>query len=115
MKKILLLTCIAFSMNAQAQFVQNPAKNKENLVSTVKEVKNMKDDTWVVMQGKIERKIGHEEYLFTDDTGSITVEIDNDDWKGTVVTPQDKVEIIGEVDKGILSDEIEVKKIKVIQ
>lgn len=115
MKKIFLCTSLFFSLAVQAQFVQNPAKNQENLISTVQEVKKMKDDTWVVMQGKIEQKTGHEEYLFADNTGAITVEIDHDVWKGTVVTPQDKVEIIGELDKGVFSDEVEVKKIKVIQ
>ncbi len=66
---------------------------------TVENVKQMKDDTNVVLQGNIIQKIKHEKYLFQDATGSIVVEIDNDDWNGLVVTEKDKVEIVGEVDK----------------
>ena len=36
--------------------------------------------------------------MFRDNSGTIIVEIDNEDWKGVTVTPQDTVEIYGEVD-----------------
>ncbi|MDI5434721.1 NirD/YgiW/YdeI family stress tolerance protein, partial [Salmonella enterica subsp. enterica serovar Kentucky] len=38
-------------------------------------------------------------YVFKDATGTINVDIDHKRWNGLTVTPQDTVEIQGEVDK----------------
>ena len=46
-------------------------------IVTVKQVKEMRDDVPVVVQGNIVQRMGDEKYLFEDSTGSITVEIDN--------------------------------------
>lgn len=76
--------------------------------STVKQALSFGDDTPVVLIGKIERSLGDEKYLFTDKTGSVTVEIDNDDWRGVTVTPNDTIVIEGEVDKDFFKTEIDV-------
>ena len=81
---------------------------------TVAEAKNFRDDTPVVLQGKIERFLGDEKYLFTDSTGTITVEIDNRLWAGLSINQNDTVEISGEVDKDFRGVEIEVNSIKKI-
>lgn len=67
-------------------------------VVTVEQAKNMKDDTHVILRGYIESHLGGEDYMFKDSTGSIAVEIDDDDWNGLTVQPADLVEIKGEVD-----------------
>ncbi|MDR0645111.1 MAG: NirD/YgiW/YdeI family stress tolerance protein [Treponema sp.] len=74
--------------------------------------KGMKDGYPVTLQGKIERFFGDEKYLFTDDTGSIIVEIDNRLWRGLLVDQNDIVEITGEIDKDFTRTEIEVSSIK---
>jgi uncharacterized protein (TIGR00156 family) len=79
---------------------------------TVAEAKNLRDDSPVVLRGKIERFLGDEKYLFTDDSGTITVEIDNRLWAGFSVNQNDTVEISGEVDKDFRGIEIEVSAIK---
>jgi uncharacterized protein (TIGR00156 family) len=81
---------------------------------TVEEAKTLKDDAWVLLRGKIERSRGHEKYVFTDDSGSINIEIDRKDWRGISVDENDTVEIIGKVDKDHFGRkiEIEVKTIK---
>ena len=81
-------------------------------VITVMQAKQLRDDTPVRLQGKIERFLGDEKYLFSDATGKITIEIDDDIWKGLVVDENDTVEIIGEVDKTVLKVEIDVDSIK---
>ena len=58
----------------------------------------------VVLVGQIERSLGDEKYLFKDASGSVTVEIDNEDWRGLNVTPQDTVILNGEVDKEMFKD-----------
>jgi uncharacterized protein (TIGR00156 family) len=81
---------------------------------TVVEAKNLRDDTPVVLRGKIERFLGDEKYLFSDTSGTITVEIDNRLWTGLSVSQNDTVEISGEVDKDFRGIEIEVSDIKKI-
>lgn len=70
----------------------------DSKITTVEQAKTMNDDAYVVMQGKIKQSIGHEKYLFEDQTGTIMVEIDDDDWNGISINEKDMVEIRGEVD-----------------
>jgi len=78
---------------------------------TVAAAKKMRDDTHVVMVGKLTRQLGGERYEFTDSTGSIIVEIDDDDWRGLTVGPEDTVRIWGEVDRDFKKLEIDVDRI----
>jgi len=80
-------------------------------VITVKDAKEMRDDSKVTLRGYIVQHIGDDKYLFTDGTGSIRVEIDRDKWRGLTVGSKDLVEIQGEVDKDWNSVEIEVDRI----
>ena len=57
-----------------------------------------------VLVGQIERSLGDEKYLFKDASGTVTVEIDNEDWRGLNVTPQDTVILNGEIDKEMFKD-----------
>jgi uncharacterized protein (TIGR00156 family) len=79
---------------------------------TVAAAKNLRDNSPVVLRGRIERSLGDEKYLFSDDSGTITVEIDDRLWVGLSVNQNDTVEISGEVDKDFRSIEIEVSAIK---
>ena len=80
-------------------------------VLTVQEAKNMRDDTPVRLRGNITSYLGKDKYLFQDATGTITVEIDNDEWGGQTITPDDTVEIFGEMDKDWNSIEIDVDRV----
>ncbi len=83
---------------------------------SVVEALKLSDDTPVVLNGKIEKSLGDEKYLFNDGTATVIIEIDDDDWGGLNVTPEDVVVISGEVDKGMLKgveidvDTIQLKK-----
>ena len=83
----------------------------ENNQEGVGEAKKLSDDTPVVLTGKIVRSLGSEKYEFKDKTGSVTLDIDNDDWNGVNVGPEDTVEIQGEVDKDFTSFEIDVDRV----
>lgn len=65
-------------------------------VTTVKAAIALPDDTPVRLEGRIERELGDEKYLFRDETGEIVVEID-DDLPQPV--PGSRLLIDGEVDK----------------
>ncbi len=80
-------------------------------IVSVADAKNMKDDAYVVLQGTIQQNLGDENYLFKDDSGTVVIEIDDDDWNGVTVGPQDIVMIKGQVDKGWTNVEIDVDEI----
>lgn len=78
---------------------------------TVAEALKYGDDTPIVMIGHIEKALGGEKYLFKDATGTITLDIDNEKWNGENVSPQDTVEISGEIDKDFTKRVVDVDKI----
>lgn len=79
--------------------------------TTAAQAKSLSDNTYVTLRGKIEQRIGGDNYVFRDASGTINVEIDHKRWNGQTVTPQDTVEIQGKVDKDWNSAEIDVKQI----
>lgn len=120
MKKALLSFCLAlgtlfWGAQAEAQFNKGGftgPKDGTDVSVSVADAKNMKDEAYVTLKGKIVKKIGSEKYLFEDQSGSIDIEIDDKDWRGLVVGPGDVVIIEGEVDKGWTKLEIEVDNIR---
>lgn len=84
-------------------------------VVTVKQAQDMKDDSWITLRGNIEKRVGNEDYIFRDATGTMKVEIDDKRWNGLTVAPGDKVEIQGELDKDFNSVDLDVKQIRKIQ
>lgn len=84
-------------------------------VNNIAATKKAADDTKVELTGMIVRRIGHEKYLFKDETGEVTVEIDDDDWGGLTVKPGMKVKLGGEIDReddGTL--EIEIDRVEAV-
>ncbi|MGR5241691.1 NirD/YgiW/YdeI family stress tolerance protein [Photobacterium damselae] len=70
-----------------------------NTVKSVLDAGMFSDDRPVTLTGHILTSQGGELYTFTDGTGNITVEIDNENWYGIQVTPKTKITINGEIDK----------------
>ena len=108
----LLALVLGLSGNVMAQQVAGgfTGPSAANKVS-VEEAKELRDDAPVVMEGKIEQSLGDEKYVFSDGKDKVTVEIDNEDWRGVSVSEQDTVEIKGEVDKEFMDTEIDVNSI----
>lgn len=126
MKKILLAALFAgmsFGVSAQEGFVsaegqgysQGGFKGPTPGVASVAQVKTLRDDAWVVVEGNIIRQVGHELYEFKDATGTIYVEIDDKRWMGQTLSPADKVRLEGEVDKDWNSVEIDVKTVRLLK
>ncbi|MCU5772384.1 YgiW/YdeI family stress tolerance OB fold protein [Erwiniaceae bacterium BAC15a-03b] len=102
--------------NAPAASVQKGGFSGPNgSVVTVKQAQDLKDDSWVTLRGNIEKRIGDEDYTFRDASGTMTVEIDHKRWEGLTVSPTDKVELQGELDKDFNSVELDVKRVSKIQ
>ena len=66
--------------------------------STVKQALTLKDNTKVQLRGHIVKAIGDEKYQFRDQTGTITVDIDDDLWNGKAISATTLITISGEVD-----------------
>lgn len=117
MNKLLLVSTVVLGLSAMNVQAAEPVAVNGGFVgptinvSTVEQVKAMRDDTKVTMQGNIDSHLGGEDYLFRDKTGTIKVEIDHEEWNGQQISPTDIVEIRGEVDKGWKSIEIDVDSI----
>lgn len=121
MKKFLLSTLVTvLALPLLATSVSAKNKNKgfvfvpqEMAVETVADAKDKADDTIVVLQGYIAKSLGGDKYAFTDKTGEIIIEIDDDEFDGVSVTSGEMIEIMGEVDKDSKKPaKVEVKTIK---
>lgn len=72
------------------------------------------DDTPVVLQGHIMQRLKGEKYEFRDDTGSINVEIDDEDWPAVAINEKTRVKLSGEVDRGLMEREVDVDFVEVL-
>ena len=104
MNKLFIATAVAgLTLGAQAQNMTP--------TNTVLQVMTFQDDAPVVLQGKIDKPLGRGKYQFSDDTGTIVLDIDDEVIGNTQLISEDMVEIHGEVDKGWFSTEIDVEEI----
>ena len=110
MKKISLIALFGAVIGFNGFAAQN---NNMMTVVSVQEVKGMADDSPVIVRGYLVEQNGENSYLFRDDSGTINLEIEEDDWNGQPFVPTDFVEVWGEVDKnGMTVTEIDVSAIK---
>ena len=107
------IAAASLALPAQAQYV-GPTDGPGVKISTI--LQEPKDDQDVVLRGHIVRKTGHEKYIFSDGTGEITVEIDDDDFPVEAVDAKTLVELRGEVDTGRdRPPEIEVDSVSIVK
>ena len=75
-----------------------------------------RDDQHARLQGRIVSHDGGDRYSFEDGTGRITVEIDHEDFPpGQTVSADQRVELVGEFDKGLRKTEFEVDRITLLR
>ncbi|MCR9496839.1 NirD/YgiW/YdeI family stress tolerance protein [Vibrio alginolyticus] len=109
MKKMILASMFALLSSSAFATFNGP---EIGVINSVKEAHNATDDSAVMLTGHIVQSLGNETYLFKDETGEIEVEIDNEDWMGLDVGPNDKVTIRGEVDSEWTTKQIDVETIQ---
>jgi len=66
---------------------------------TVEEARSQPIDTYVLVTGSIVAHLREEHYTFRDSTGDIRVEIPDGVWAGRPVSPENRVQLVGEVDR----------------
>ena len=113
--KILAISLAALLLGIAVFFevyesISSASDTGDSVAFTVEQIKILPDDTWVEMTGTIVRFLGDEMYIFRDDTGDITVEIDRKFRQDFSIG--DAVVIIGkiDIDKSVVF--INVKNIK---
>ena len=82
---------------------------------TVKQCLSKPDNSFVTMKGNIKKRLTSEEYLFTDKTADIVVEIDSEKWMGQFVGVDDEIVITGEVDRDFRTVKIDVDSVQVLK
>ncbi|HDU8582672.1 MAG: YgiW/YdeI family stress tolerance OB fold protein [Morganella morganii] len=82
---------------------------------TVADALKLSDDAPVVLRGTIVRQLDNKHYEFKDSTGTIRAEISPKRWGGLKVTPQDEIEVEGEIDKEWNKTELDVKAVRKVQ
>jgi uncharacterized protein (TIGR00156 family) len=85
------------------------------LVTVKQLLETGKDEQHARLQGRIVSHNGGDKYTFADDSGRITVEIDDDRFPpGQTIGAEQRVELVGEFDKGLRKREFEVDRITLV-
>ncbi|QGM81599.1 YgiW/YdeI family stress tolerance OB fold protein [Otariodibacter oris] len=81
----------------------------------ISDADNWTDDQRIILQGKIVKRVGKDDYIISDASGQMEVEIEGRAWRGVNVTPNDTVRFYGEVDKSWNKIEVEIDRIEKVQ
>jgi len=115
MKKTLLVLvfclCASLAAAAMAQFTGPSVAGRP---STVAETRDARLGSYVTLTGNIVNHQRGDYFTFRDDTGEIRVEIESRLWQGRQVAPQDRVRLMGEVDRGFGGRYVWVKTLDVL-
>ncbi|MBO7644723.1 MAG: NirD/YgiW/YdeI family stress tolerance protein [Alphaproteobacteria bacterium] len=90
----------------------NTMNNNQPTYWSVMEVMSLPDNAPVAMRGRITQNMGDSVYIFEDSSGTIMMEIDEEDWNGNTVRVNDIVTVYGNVDKGDNYLEIDVNSVE---
>ena len=112
MKKFALATLLALSTSAV--FASNTGFQGQQL--TVKQALSAQDGSVISLVGNITQQLDDDEYVFTDGSDQIKVDIRNRAWRGLNVGPQDKIRVYGRVDNDAFQrTEVEVFRVEKAQ
>ena len=107
MKKLLLATLLTgFVETSQASFIAPAGTNPntiayptERVNSTVADKTLWKDDQIVFLKGAITKQVKKDKFMFSDGTGEVLLEIDDDDWDGVDLTLNEEFIVKAKVDQ----------------
>lgn len=88
--------------------------NSNQSVSMASEANSWLDDQYIILQGRIVKQVGKDDFIFKDNTGEIRVEIGNKAWRGQDISPNDEVKLYGEVDKSWEKTEVDIDRVEKI-
>ena len=110
---VLSISVLTSASMANAEY-QGPVQNELNRIDQI--IDNGKDDQMVRLQGYLIEKVSNDKYLFSDGQQQIRVEIDDHLFPAEPFDHQDRIEILGEVEKDYLeSAEIDVDSLRLLR
>ncbi|TIC82366.1 YgiW/YdeI family stress tolerance OB fold protein [Crenobacter intestini] len=84
-------------------------------VRTITQAQSAGDDAAFLLEGRLTKKLGHERYLFADQSGEGEVEIDDKRLPGVAFDDKVRVRLSGKVDKAWYgAREVEVKRVELL-
>jgi uncharacterized protein (TIGR00156 family) len=106
MMKRLLLTTVLIT----ASTVSIAASNVQ-----VSQALSANDNSLATLTGTLGESLGHERYSFSDDSGQMTVEIDNDISRHITLKNGQSITLYGEIDREHGGNELEVNFLEIHQ
>lgn len=97
-KTLMTTALIGATTFAMANTTVNQGAIAPTTTQSVKHALTLKDDNKVKLKGYIVKSVGDEKYQFRDNTGTITVDIDDELWQGKPISAKTPVTIVGEID-----------------
>lgn len=88
-----------------------PFFDESKAVKNVKDIATAKDKDFVMMEGRITKQVGKNDFIFQDASGEVEIEVSRKAWGKQTITPNDTIEIRGFIDKEWDKTEIEIKQI----
>lgn len=113
-KRLLLISCCVIGLLASHPLAQFSGPSVAGRPSTVAEARDARLGSYVTLTGNIVDHLRSDYYTFRDQTGDIRVEIATSVWRGRAVGPDDKVRLLGEVDRGVGGRYIWVKSLDLL-
>lgn len=81
-------------------------------ITSVAEAKHLRDDSRIILSGRIVRRLDDDEFLFSDGTGTIKIKMDDDDWRKLRRHRRGRILIWAEVDRDDGRNELEVERVR---
>lgn len=113
-RRVLFIPLFVFGLLAAHPLAQFKGPSVAGRPSTVAEARDARLGSYVTLTGQIVNHLRSDYYTFRDDTGEIRVEIGSPVWRGRAVGPDDKVRLLGEVDRGLGGRYVWVKSLDVL-
>lgn len=83
----------------------------DETILTTRDALTRGDGTWVVLRGRISRRVGDKEYIFTDADGNADVRIGQKAWQGVQISAGDTVLLYGKVRRHWEHSFIDVRRV----
>ena len=73
----------------------------------VSDADKWQDDQFIVLEGNIVKQVGKKDFVFKDTSGELTLEINRKAWRDGLISPEDKIRIVADVEKSWGKTEVE--------
>ena len=117
MHKLRLFSVLLLLLNigvANAKFIPSQTSS----LTKISDIKSLRDDSYVTLEGRIVKQIGSDKFLFQDaDGNTIMIDIDQDDmYRFPDFSAKNLLRITGEVDKEVFErTELDVDMLEIIK